>query len=127
MYNLRHTFALHPVGDGETGDSLEGSAESVVTVIATLFCQSECGDGTVFLSCFAIEMDEVVDAQAEGAKILVTKTGLKLVTKSVTNCPIMSIFAFMSSACSNAGLTCFRHAGSVTCNKIALDYQRLTL
>ena len=55
---------FHPVGDGKAGDSLEGSAEGAVTMIATLFCQSECGDGTVFLSCFAIEMDEVVDAQA---------------------------------------------------------------
>ena len=55
---------LHPVGDGESDDSLEGSAEGVVTVVATPFCQSECGDGTVFLSCFAIEMDEVVDTLA---------------------------------------------------------------
>ena len=69
LYNLRHTFALHPVGDGETDDSLEGSAESVVTVVATPFCQSECGNRTVFLSCFTIEMDEVVDVQAEGAKV----------------------------------------------------------
>ena len=55
---------FHPVGDGKAGDSLEGSAEGAVTMIAAPFCQSECGDGTVFLSCFAIEMDEVVDAQA---------------------------------------------------------------
>ena len=69
MYNLRLAFALHPVGGVETGNPLEGSVEGAVTMIAAPFCQSVRGYGTVFLSCFAIEMDEVVDAQVEGAKV----------------------------------------------------------
>ena len=54
---------LHPIGFGEAGDSLKGSAEGAVTLVTAPFCQSKHGDGTVSLSCFTIEADEVVNAQ----------------------------------------------------------------
>jgi hypothetical protein len=53
---------LHPIGFGEAGDSLKGSAEGAVTLVTAPFCQSKHGDGTVSLSCFTIEADEVVNA-----------------------------------------------------------------
>ena len=100
MYILRHTFALHPVGDGESGDSLKGTAEGAVTLVTTPYCQSECGNRTVFLSCFAIEMDEVVDAQAVDVVVIGRPLFFEIATQ------IVAIRLMASASCTNVKSFC---------------------